>query len=163
MFANRVSELLDYNAEDITDVSLYSLCHGEDVHKIRKTHEDRKGQSYLNETTAHRYNIGLSLSVLNKGQVMSNYYRLINKTGGYTWLQSCATLICNTKNAEEQSIICVNYVLSGPQYGDVIMDRLQMAGGKDECGATVKTEKGAIPHFIGYIILVLNTAYTYLM
>ena len=51
------------------------------------------------------------LSVLNKGQVMSNYFRLMNKRGGYTWIQSCATLICNVKNAEEQSIICVNYVL----------------------------------------------------
>ena len=42
---------------------------------------------------------------------MSNYYRILNKSGGYSWLQSCATLICNTKNADEQSIICVNYVL----------------------------------------------------
>lgn len=49
--------------------------------------------------------------VLNKGQVMSNYFRLLNKRGGYTWMQACATLICNVKNAEEQSIICVNYVL----------------------------------------------------
>ena len=49
--------------------------------------------------------------VLNKGQVMSNYYRIMNKQGGYSWMQSCATLICNTKNSDEQSIICVNYVL----------------------------------------------------
>ena len=51
------------------------------------------------------------ISVLNKGQVMSNYYRMMNKQGGYCWMQSCATLICNTKNSDEQSIICVNYVL----------------------------------------------------
>ena len=63
--------------------------------------------------------------VLNKGQVMSNYFRIMNKNGGYTWVQSCATLICSTKNAEEQSIICVNYVLSGPQYAAVIMDECQ--------------------------------------
>ena len=49
--------------------------------------------------------------MLNKGQVMSNYYRIMNKQGGYCWMQSCATLICNTKNSDEQSIICVNYVL----------------------------------------------------
>ena len=65
-------------------------------------------------------------SVLNKGQVMSNYFRLMNKNAGFTWVQSCATLICNTKNAEEQSIICVNYVLSGPQYQDVVMDECQL-------------------------------------
>ena len=56
---------------------------------------------------------------------MSNYYRILNKSGGYSWMQSCATLICNTKNADEQSIICVNYVLSGPQFANIVMDQCQ--------------------------------------
>jgi neuronal PAS domain-containing protein 1/3 len=64
-------------------------------------------------------------TVLNKGQVMSDYYRILNKSGGYSWMQSCATLICNTKNADEQSIICVNYVLSGPQFANIVMDTCQ--------------------------------------
>lgn len=34
--------------------------------------------------------------VMHKGQVMSKYYRLMNKSGGYTWIQSCVTLINNT-------------------------------------------------------------------
>ena len=38
----RVSELLDYTAEDMTGMSLYALCHGEDVHKLKSTHEDCK-------------------------------------------------------------------------------------------------------------------------
>lgn len=66
---------------------------------------------------------------------MSNYYRIINKTGGYTWMQTCATLISNNTSSNsnkstantptptsssnggsnnednDQSIICVNYVL----------------------------------------------------
>lgn len=81
---------------------------------------------------------------------MSGYYRIINKAGGYTWMQTCATLICSNPNPtggsaskcgvnnpannsgassssnvpspapsvsgsvaddQEQSIICVNYVL----------------------------------------------------
>lgn len=78
---------------------------------------------------------------------MSGYYRVINKLGGYTWMQTCATLICssnspanvnNTNNSkananqtvnannptsssgtstpslqddQDQSVICVNYVL----------------------------------------------------
>ena len=41
-------------------------------------------------------------------------------------MQMCATLVCNTKNENEQSIICVNYVLSGNQYGHVVMDREQV-------------------------------------
>lgn len=49
--------------------------------------------------------------VINKGQVLTHYYRLMNKSGGFTWLQTCATVVCNSKNAEEQNIICVNYVI----------------------------------------------------
>lgn len=30
---------------------------------------------------------------------MSGYYRIINKSGGYTWVQTCATLICNNAQA----------------------------------------------------------------
>lgn len=50
-------------------------------------------------------------TVINKGQVLTHYYRIMNKTGGYTWIQTCATVVCNSKNAEEQNIICVNYVI----------------------------------------------------
>ena len=57
---------------------------------------------------------------------MSNYYRLMNRRGGYTWMQLCATLVCNSKNSDEQSIICVNYVLSGSQYSSVVMDKEQV-------------------------------------
>ena len=38
----RVSEMLDYTADDLTGRSMYSLCHGSDVDKIRQTHTDRK-------------------------------------------------------------------------------------------------------------------------
>ena len=49
--------------------------------------------------------------VLNKGQVLTDYYRLMNRHGGYVWLQTCATIICNAKNVDEQNIIAINYVL----------------------------------------------------
>jgi NADH:ubiquinone oxidoreductase subunit E len=56
-------------------------------------------------------NNGVLFSVINKGQVMTQYYRFMNKNGGYTWVQTCATVVCNSKNAEEQNVICVNYVI----------------------------------------------------
>jgi len=112
----KVSELLDYSAEEMTGMSMYALCHGEDVHKLKSTHED----------------------LLNKGQVMSNYFRILNKSGGYSWMQSCATLICNTKNADEQSIICVNYVLSGPQFANIVMDNCQNV--ENKAGIEMKEE-----------------------
>lgn len=50
-------------------------------------------------------------TVIQKGQVMSPYFRLLNKGGGYTWMQICATVVINNKNGDEQNIICVNYVI----------------------------------------------------
>lgn len=100
----RVAELLDYTAEEITGMNLYTLCHGEDANSLRKSH----------------------LDLINKGQVLTHYYRLMNKNGGYTWVQTCATVVCSSKNAEEQNIICVNYVISGREYENYIMDCCQL-------------------------------------
>ncbi|KAF8786130.1 Protein trachealess like protein [Argiope bruennichi] len=105
----RVSELLDYTAEELTGVSMYTLCYASDVNRVRKCHID----------------------LLQKGQVMSGYYRLMNKNGGYTWLQSCATVICNSKNTEEETIICVNYVISNVEYPHCVMDYCQMPASRD--------------------------------
>lgn len=72
--------------------------------------------------------------MLHKGQVMTKYYRFLNKNGGFTWIQSCATLInsnssgasssataCNGKSPtgststtpeeQEQCVIFINYVI----------------------------------------------------
>ncbi|XP_076314365.1 protein trachealess-like isoform X3 [Tachypleus tridentatus] len=100
----RIAELLDFTAEELVGKNMYSLCHGQDVQQLRKCHID----------------------LIHKGQVMSGYYRLMNKNGGFTWLQTCATVICNNKNSEEQAIICVNYVLSGIEYENCIMDCSQL-------------------------------------
>ncbi|KAL0276379.1 UNVERIFIED_CONTAM: hypothetical protein PYX00_003966 [Menopon gallinae] len=115
----RVSELLDYTAEELTGKNLYTLCHGEDANKLRKCHID----------------------LINKGQVLTHYYRLMNKSGGYTWIQTCATVVCNSKNAEEQNVICVNYVLSAREYGHLVMDCCQM----ESTSPTVKREAGQDP------------------
>ncbi|XP_041982623.1 protein trachealess isoform X2 [Aricia agestis] len=100
----RVSELLGYTAEELTGKNLYALCHGEDANKLRKCHVD----------------------LMNKGQVLTHYYRLMNKLGGYTWMQTCATVVCSSKNADEQNIICVNYVISGREYPNTVMDCCQL-------------------------------------
>jgi hypothetical protein len=51
----RVSELLDYTAEEFTGKNLYALCHGEDANKLRKSHLDRK-LHYANSLSATRPN-----------------------------------------------------------------------------------------------------------
>ncbi|ALC44056.1 trh [Drosophila busckii] len=112
----RVSDLLDYTPEDLVNKSLYSLCHAEDANRLRKSHSD----------------------LIEKGQVLTGYYRLMNKSGGYTWLQTCATVVCSTKNADEQNIICVNYVISNRENENLILDCCQLEPSVD----SIKNEEG---------------------
>ncbi|XP_064546292.1 protein trachealess isoform X7 [Drosophila montana] len=112
----RVSDLLDYTPEDLVNKSLYSLCHAEDANRLRKSHTD----------------------LIEKGQVLTGYYRLMNKSGGYTWLQTCATVVCSTKNADEQNIICVNYVISNRENENLILDCCQLEPSVD----SIKHEEG---------------------
>ena len=65
---------------------------------------------------------------------MTKYYRFLNKNGGFTWIQSCATLISSSANSntvptnsasgksptgsssttgdeQEQCVIFINYVI----------------------------------------------------
>ncbi|XP_070136328.1 protein trachealess isoform X2 [Drosophila bipectinata] len=112
----RVSDLLDYAPEDLVNKSMYSLCHAEDANRLRKSHTD----------------------LIEKGQVLTGYYRLMNKNGGYTWLQTCATVVCSTKNADEQNIICVNYVISNRENENLILDCCQLEPSVD----SIKHEEG---------------------
>ena len=57
---------------------------------------------------------------------MTPYYRILNRHGGFTWIQSCATVVCNSKNGDEQSIVCVNYVLSRTEMKNLVVDQCQI-------------------------------------
>lgn len=50
-------------------------------------------------------------SVLRKGQVVTSYYRWLQRRGGYLWIQSSATVSINHKAPHERNVIWVNYVL----------------------------------------------------
>lgn len=49
--------------------------------------------------------------VLRKGQVVTGYYRWLQRRGGYLWIQSTATVSINHKAPHERNVIWVNYVL----------------------------------------------------
>ncbi|XP_069586643.1 neuronal PAS domain-containing protein 3 isoform X4 [Ranitomeya imitator] len=101
---NRVSDYMDLNAVDLMGKRCYHFIHAEDVEGIRHSH----------------------LDLLNKGQCVTKYYRWMQKNGGYIWVQSCATISFNAKNANERNIIWVNYILSLPEYKDIPMDIAQL-------------------------------------
>ncbi|ESO87727.1 hypothetical protein LOTGIDRAFT_127403, partial [Lottia gigantea] len=120
-----ICELMDLSSEDMTNRLIYDFCHAADLHKLRKAHVD----------------------LLAKGQVLSDYYRLTNKNGGYIWLQTCATTIYSSKNNDEQSIVAINYVLSGVENEDIILDLWQLPGssnlGTDQSDHSDQSELGS--------------------
>ncbi|XP_076834015.1 neuronal PAS domain-containing protein 3 isoform X3 [Brachyhypopomus gauderio] len=101
---NRISDYMDLTPVDIIGKRCYHFIHAEDVEGIRHSH----------------------LDLMNKGQCVTKYYRWIQKSGGYIWIQSSATIAINAKNANEKNIIWVNYVLSNPEYKDTPMDIAQL-------------------------------------
>lgn len=56
-------------------------------------------------------------------------------------MQTCATVICNSKNADEQNIICVNYVLSAKEHVNLILDQIQLENGLEN---SIKREEPVI-------------------
>lgn len=49
--------------------------------------------------------------VLDKGQVVTGYYRWLQRAGGFVWLQSVATVAGNGKSAGEHHVLWVSHVL----------------------------------------------------
>ncbi|XP_075700628.1 neuronal PAS domain-containing protein 3 isoform X6 [Rhinoderma darwinii] len=101
---NRIIDYMDLNAVDLVGKRCYHFIHAEDVEGIRHSH----------------------LDLLNKGQCVTKYYRWMQKNGGYIWVQSCATISINAKNANERNIIWVNYILSLHEYKEIPMDIAQL-------------------------------------
>lgn len=53
VYFHRVAEILDYTADELTGMNMYTLCHGEDVGKLRKCHLDREYIIFTFETFAY--------------------------------------------------------------------------------------------------------------
>ncbi|BFZ12309.1 hypothetical protein BsWGS_15348 [Bradybaena similaris] len=101
-----ISSLVDLTAEDVTGRLLYDICHVADLRMLRRCH----------------------LDILNKGQALTEYYRLINRRGGHTWIQTCATTMLSSKNPEDENILAINFVVSSSNYADCAMDLWQLTG-----------------------------------
>ena len=50
-------------------------------------------------------------TVLTKGQVLTKYYRWMNKNGGWVWMQTKASLIPHPTNPELKQMLCLNYIV----------------------------------------------------
>ncbi|XP_074872400.1 neuronal PAS domain-containing protein 1 [Carettochelys insculpta] len=103
---SRISDYMDLCPSELVGKSCYQFIHGEDVEGIRQSH----------------------LDVLKKGQVVTRYYRWLQKHGGFVWIQSCATISVNVKNPSERNMVWVNYILSKPEGKNMALDIFQLPG-----------------------------------
>ncbi|XP_066561842.1 neuronal PAS domain-containing protein 1 [Amia ocellicauda] len=101
---NRISDYMDLSPGEVIGHSCYEFIHVQDVDTIRQGHED----------------------LLRKGQVVTGYYRWLQRRGGFLWIQSCATISINNKTPHDRNVIWVNYVLSRPELPDTPLDIQQL-------------------------------------
>uniref|UniRef100_UPI00358F139A neuronal PAS domain-containing protein 3-like isoform X2 n=1 Tax=Myxine glutinosa TaxID=7769 RepID=UPI00358F139A len=101
---SRISDYMDLLPNDVVGSSCYHFIHMEDIDGIRQSH----------------------VNLLDKGQCITKYYRWLQKSGGFIWVQSGATVTLNSKNTEEKTVIWVNYVLSALEHKSCAMDTNQL-------------------------------------
>ncbi|XP_050306275.1 protein similar isoform X2 [Anthonomus grandis grandis] len=100
-------DVLGYTSEDLLGQSVYEYHHAMD--------SDAIGAAYK--------------CLFSKGQCETNRYRFLAKTGGFVWVVTQATLIYD-KMQKPQSVVCVNYVISGVECKDEIYAAHQLVHAK---------------------------------
>ncbi|XP_032341595.1 neuronal PAS domain-containing protein 1 isoform X2 [Camelus ferus] len=101
---SRVSDHMDLGPSELVGRSCYQFVHGQDATRIRQSH----------------------LDLLDKGQVMTGYYRWLQRAGGFVWLQSVATVAVSGKSPGERHVLWVSYVLSQAEGGQTPLDAFQL-------------------------------------
>uniref|UniRef100_A0A8C9AQZ0 Neuronal PAS domain-containing protein 1 n=1 Tax=Prolemur simus TaxID=1328070 RepID=A0A8C9AQZ0_PROSS len=110
---SRVSDHMDLGPSELVGRSCYQFVHGQDATRIRQSH----------------------LDLLDKGQVMTGYYRWLQRAGGFVWLQSVATVAGSGKSPGEHHVLWVSHVLSQAEGGQTPLDAFQLpasVAGEDE-------------------------------
>uniref|UniRef100_H0WDL3 Neuronal PAS domain-containing protein 1 n=1 Tax=Cavia porcellus TaxID=10141 RepID=H0WDL3_CAVPO len=101
---SRVSDHMDLGPSELVGRSCYQFVHGQDATRIRQSH----------------------LDLLDKGQVMTGYYRWLQRTGGFVWLQSVATVAGSGKSPGEHHVLWVSHVLSHAEGSQTPLDTFQL-------------------------------------
>ncbi|XP_058055586.1 protein similar-like [Anopheles bellator] len=99
---DKMLSLLGYEPNDLLGKSLYECHHASDAEHL----------------------MGTFKHVISKGQSETSRYRFLAKTGGYAWVVTQATVIYDRQ--KPQSVVCVNYVISGVENEDDILSCAQL-------------------------------------
>ncbi|XP_072464210.1 neuronal PAS domain-containing protein 1 [Notamacropus eugenii] len=101
---SRITDYMDVGPSELIGRSCYQYIHGEDVAGLRQSH----------------------LDLLDKGQVVTGYYRWLQRAGGFIWLQSVATVAISGKSPGERHVVWVSYILSQVESSHVALDTFQL-------------------------------------
>ncbi|KAI3382729.1 hypothetical protein SNEBB_007282 [Seison nebaliae] len=93
-----ISNLTGYEPQDFIEKSIYQHVHANDIFHLRMAHQ----------------------ALLIKGQVTTKYYRLMCKNGGWTWIQSHATIVHNSRSSRPHCIVAVNTSLTDHEYQQAV-------------------------------------------
>ncbi|XP_059382472.1 hypoxia inducible factor 1 subunit alpha, like 2 isoform X3 [Carassius carassius] len=94
---SRVVKLTGFHDTELLGQSVYQYYHPSDCQKIHKAH----------------------VYLFSKGQVSTGKYRLLHGHGGYVWAETDASLVCNSRTGVPESVVCINYILSGVKQPDL--------------------------------------------
>ncbi|XP_051956356.1 hypoxia inducible factor 1 subunit alpha, like 2 isoform X2 [Xyrauchen texanus] len=94
---SRVVKLIGFRDTELIGQSVYQYYHPSDCQQIHKAH----------------------ICLLSKGQASTGKYRLLHRDGGYVWAETDASVVCNSRTGTPESVVCINYILSGIEQPDV--------------------------------------------
>ncbi|XP_052444038.1 endothelial PAS domain-containing protein 1 isoform X1 [Carassius gibelio] len=94
---SRVVKLTGFHNTELLGQSVYQYYHPSDCQKIHRAH----------------------VYLFSKGQVSTGKYRLLHGHGGYVWAETDASLVCNSRTGVPESVVCINYILSGVEQPDL--------------------------------------------
>lgn len=106
---DKMEEFLGYDPDDLVGKSVFEFYHAQDSQSVDKAFK----------------------CLFSKGQSQTGRYRFLARGGGYAWVLTQATLIYNNKAHKPQSVVCVNYVISGIENRDEVYSCSQLAGVKE--------------------------------
>lgn len=90
-----MTDLLGLEQTDLIGQSLYQFVHANDIQHLEQSHR----------------------LLLDKGQVITKYYRLMRRDGGFVWVQSYSNVLSNPRNTPKpQHIVSICMILGDDPY-----------------------------------------------
>lgn len=78
---------------------------------VKESRNSRLFRVFLHKVIFNIFLSKIPVAVLSKGQVLTKYYRWMNKNGGWVWMQTKASLIPHPTNPDLKQMLCLNYIV----------------------------------------------------